>query len=461
MDKYKRYSINSNNIISNIGYLSFFISCLGVINIFFRDSLEKILIAYIMIFIGYTFHCYNRLKSIKQMVTAVDYFLIAIFVPYSIIAPSIFIIEKYIPRINIINIDYVIMSNTLLLYYNILCITIILLILFSNLKTLNIYNATQKMGSYISRKLINSLSIWDFIALICALLLLWRFAMVYDSYFSMSTLQKRAALSTSYSHYSNLYMVVYCAIYFIGYMFSRRKRLLVPRAMTIIIYWCIYAFSERRMLIRLIFTIVILFCGKIKKVKPSYIITFGFVIGIFLTQAARRAGLSIKTSDIGDFIYMSTTEFNCTFFVSNYYVGTKDFNMYFGKTYIIDSLTYLLPSFIYPNKTIGLSTMFKQLVGLKVAFSFNPVAEGLINFGSAAVITVPNLFFLLIKIIKWIYKKNVIIYALIVASLIDFHRGAFSNFFFDSIFIIVIVFCMTYINSKIINIKHERSDLNG
>lgn len=62
-------------------------------------------------------------------------------------------------------------------------------------------------------------------------------------------------------------------------------------------------------------------------------------------SAAIRENISFSNHKINDVLYSSTTEYYCTFTITNALLNYND-KLSYGKTYYYDSFTKLFPSFV-------------------------------------------------------------------------------------------------------------------
>lgn len=97
-----------------------------------------------------------------------------------------------------------------------------------------------------------------------------------------------------------------------------------------------------------------------------------------------------------------------------------------------------MPSFIFSNKPRLLGDVLKDEAGLNVAFAFNPIAEGLINFGFLSVLSTPILMYMYIFFANKFKKCNYFMYMLFYGYVMNFFRGMFAVMIFD--FIVFYIF---------------------
>ena len=170
---------------------------------------------------------------------------------------------------------------------------------------------------------------------------------------------------------------------------------------------------------------------------------------IIIMLFASFSRMHLKKYNIKDVFYYSFGEFINVNYVTNYYINNT-YNLKYGKTYTIDVITSVLPKKLYPKKSQQLSTEFMHTVNSNYGLAFNPIAEGLVNFGNKCVyILLPLVLFFYIKLAYIIGKKYNFIYFIFVAENINFMRGQFSNSIFLIAFIGIVVGLI--INSSIVS----------
>ncbi len=116
---------------------------------------------------------------------------------------------------------------------------------------------------------------------------------------------------------------------------------------------------------------------------------------------------------------MSTTEYYCTFSITNAYIVNPP-ELQYGKTYLYDTFSKFFPRAIFPNKPEDLSKQFKDEYNLKVGFAYNPVAEGILNFGKYVILFLPILLVFITIMANKLGRLNILNYIIIAISSFDF-----------------------------------------
>ena len=202
------------------------------------------------------------------------------------------------------------------------------------------------------------------------------------------------------------------------------------------------------MFVMFFIVLAIMLASKIQKLKPRYIIAGLLAVLGLLGVGALRDNITTRNHDIRDVIYSSTTEFYCTFMISNSYV-VKNPELRYGQTYTYDSITKMIPKAIYPSKPDDLSVQYKRQYKTNVGFAYNPIAEAILNFGTglAPLVTAMIMFAICVIAVR-LGRRNALYYILFVILSIDFCRGAFSNLFFDTVFGCLLIMFMIKISKK-------------
>ena len=116
-----------------------------------------------------------------------------------------------------------------------------------------------------------------------------------------------------------------------------------------------------------------------------------------------------------------------------------------------------MPRALYPDKPLDLGEIFYLQANTNVAFAFNPIAEGILNFGKYAAFIVPIVIGGYILIGKKLLKHNVLFYAIFFGYSADIFRGDFSNCAFDLLFLIILVGAMSHFS--IIGDKEKENEV--
>lgn len=439
-------TINKNQLFINFCSIVCFCIILFINNCFI-NNLTHAIILNIFAFFTFLLFCVLRLKGLKNCIYSVEFIYGIVFWIYSIIGPIIFSLDNYSPRYYYFQINSSYMFKTLVLYINIFMIYGIICFAFNKIKNRNIdkkiLNLEEKTAI-----LNNKVNLLDFVNIFASLSVLYKLLSYGSAFFSLQTLVKRDILNSGISHYLNLFMVVYSLFIALAFFSKNKKNTLFKfRFFITLLYWFVYVTCERRMFVSFLIGLILIAFAKLKKIKLKHIICVFMVMAFFLLIAAYREGILNKDRKINDILYSSTTEYYCTFSISESYI-VKPPELKYGKTYVFDTLTKLVPRYFYPNKPEDLSQTFKKENNLNVGFAYNPVAEGILNFGKSAFIFVPLIIFMITIICNYLSKKNVLYFLIICVNSLDFFRGAFSNYFFDVLFCIIIAFIIYGVKIK-------------
>lgn len=444
-----------------INFISIFVSFLMIlINNLIDYNIKVRLILFFLYFCFIIIFSVVRMKEIKNCFFNINFIYGCVFFVYSFVGPLIFVLDNYSPRYYYFNYNTTTMNQALKIYINIYSIFNILSFTFNKIKPIDMKTRVDNL-KFKTMSLNNTLTIYDFIALFSTLYCLIKLILCGTSFFGLSTLQKRDVLNSGISHYINLYVIVYSLFLILPFLFKNQKKnfAFYTRVLNIAVYWCIFLTCERSVFVAFLIGFIMLFVTKLNKIKLKHILMITFIFVMFLFSAATRENISFSNHKINDVLYSSTTEYYCTFTITNALLNYNE-KLSYGKTYYYDSFTKLFPSFILKNKPKDLSQQFKEKNNLNVGFAFNPVAEGIINFGIfGATIFVPMLMFVITSIAEKFGKKNILYYVIVACYSLYYCRGAFSNFFFDIIFCYVIIFCIYKIN--FLGGKNERSGINN
>lgn len=435
----------------NIFFSAIFLIFALINNLFVGKDVSLISKVLLDGFVGLSFivFSYSNLKSLKNLYRNISFIFGLSFFIYSIVGCIIFIFDNYSPRFSYFTINEDILVETLTIYINTLCIYAIFSFLFNKISYVDydkmlLFNGNSRT---MSKKI---LIFFDIVAISAACWNIFKVASYGLSFFKLTTALKRSIIDSGVSHYINLFMVVYSLfvslLYFTNNDFKKSKGTII-NIISIILYWAITLTCERRMFVTFLLGFFFIMLVKISKIgfKKFFIGTFAIIILLF--SAALRDNINFSNHDFVDVLYSSATEFYCTFMISDAYTYDKH-ELEYGKTYIVDSFSKLFPKAILENKSEDLSFKFKKEYNTNVGFAFNPVAEGILNFGSFAPFMVALIMYLICSFAKLMSKKNILYYVLILTFSLDFCRGAFSNVFFDTVFCFILIFTMFRISSS-------------
>lgn len=420
------------------------LSILFFTNFVFDLNLEQLLILYIITFVFFFFFSYKKLKSIKNMIMSAEVIYCFTFFVYSIMAAVMFILDDYVPRVTFFTIDYDTILETLYLYFNINSILYLLIYLFKGPKS---YNFSEKFVNKL-KNVNKKLNIWD----ICAILMCGYFVYLHLknglSFMTTNIRDLRLIINSGINNYIYLYMIIYSFIRISEIIYNksdmkRESRMIINirkfiSIFVILLFWFFSIFTDRRNIINLILILIMAFFSKLKKVSFGKILVIFFIALTFLSFGYFRTGAKFSKEKINSFIYMSTGEFILSHYVSEYYMNNMP-ELRYGKTYVFDTFTKLIPRKIYPNKPEDLSMEFYKEAKTNVGFAFNPVAEGLINFGKkGAIFIVPIVIMFYINLAYFLGKRNSTFYLIVCGYSINIFRGFFSNSMF-AIFVMCVL----------------------
>lgn len=431
--------MKKKDLLINFISIVFFSTIIFINHDYIENNLVNAIILDTVLGIYFFIICLIKLKGIRNCIYSVEFIYGVVFWMYSIVGSILFVLDNYTPRFNYFLMTEETMTTTLKMYIYISAIYGVICFLFNRIK---IYEFNKRVKLFDKKiVLLNStITFFDIIAVMAMLFSVYNILSFGGGFFSLSVLEKREVLNNGISHYLNLYMVVYSLFLTISYFSKENKNeMFYLRIVMTCIYWLIFLTCERRLFIIFLLGFIMVFFTKVKKIKMKYIISIIVCIIVFLMSAAIRENITLKNHSFSDFLYMSLTEYYCTFSITDAYIVDEYNDYQYGKTYIYDTLTKLCPRFILKDKPEDLSQVFKKEYNLDVGFAYNPVAEGILNFGNYAVITVPIVMLLITIFAKGFEKINALNYVFICTSSLDFCRGAFSNYFFD------ILFCFVFI----------------
>lgn len=421
-------------------FFSFIYLILLIINLFMNNLISQM----ILIVVSYTvfvIYCKRKLKKFHLMLSSPAFIYASVFVPYVIFAIIVFVVNHYQPVIHYFLINTRSMTSTTTFYIYVYLITLILLTLFNQVKSFDIQEGLSECYKHI-KGFFSTINVLDIVVIIFSIYNLYKIVS-FGNFLSLTTLQKREITSSEISHYVNLIVMIYSLLITCYYTFKSQssKKFMGIRLFFTLLYWVVYLTCERRILVTFLIGFIILFAAKLGKVKLRYILISLIAVCALLISASIRGNVTLDNHKPEDVVFMSLSEFYLTYTISNYYTEQMDYLDYeYGKTYTVTAFYSLFPSIIASNKPKGLANEFADKMNLNVGYSFNPIAEGILNFGKYAIISVPFLLLLIVIISNGFYKFNVLMPIIISMFSLDFYRGQFANFFFDSVYCFVFLF---------------------
>ena len=423
-----------------------------ITNIFEQNIIGLIVlffISYILLFIN----GYNKFKNIKSLIFSAEFIMLTLFFIYAIPGSLMYILDDYRPRIYFFLIDTVTVQNTLQIYLNIFNILFMLILFTGGINTLD---TNIKLNNENIRNRINIFDIIAIILIIYFYYLHFRNGInIFSEYF-----QDLRLLIKSDAHNFNSYVYLYLISYsFVNlykaiYSSEKSKQSQLKKILFIIVFisfWGLSILTDRRNLVQLLFLLLLLYFNKLRNIKLRTIIMVVIAILVLLFASFIRSGEKYSRDNINNVIHLSLGEFIYVNYVSDYYYNYNN-SLLRGSTYYYDTITSFVPRSVFPNKPIPLGERFKKEGKTNVAYAFNPVAEGLINFGRVgAVFAVPIVIFLLIKLAYLVGKRNILLYYLILSEFLNFIRGTFSTTIFT--IVVMTIFILLMIKKKEVEFK--------
>lgn len=437
----KKMTVPASNIVFCFLYL-ILIFCNYV-----SDTILTKLILFIIAYIFFAIYCYKKLKKIKYLLSSPGFIYGSVFLPYVVFALIMFIVDGYKSRIHFFVNNKITMLSTTTIYLYIYLILLILLTIFNCVKKYEVKDMVKTLEDKL-KGIFTKVTFLDILTMIFAFLNLFKLLSYGLSFFDLSTLQKRAVLGGEFVHYINIYMMIYSLMVTLHFVKEKsNKKIMFFRILFIVMYWAVFLTCERRIFVAYLIGFIILFCSKFDKIKVKSVLAGLLVVVLLLLSASFRGNITFSNHDFKDVLYMSLTEFVCTYSISNYYVNNIDsLELMYGETYTKSAFLSLFPRAIAPNKPVELGAQFAEELNLNVAYSYNPVAEAILNFGYGAIVFLPLLILLLVLIANKLYKFNVLMPVILSAFSLDFYRGQFANYFFDSVMCFVVIFLIFNIN---------------
>lgn len=413
-----------------------------LINAFCIKTLLAQTILLSIIYVTFLIYTKCKLENLSKAIASPAFIFLSVYIPYCLIPMIMFILGDYSTKMTYFSVTTDAMIETSNNYIIIYLVTLIIVGIFDLLKKFELKEEINKV-SIKTNMFFSSINVVDIIVLVFTIISATKLLSYGLSFFSYSTLQKRSILNFPLKHYVNLLMLLYSLI-IVLYVIQDRKyksNIMYLRILCIVIYWGIYLTCERRMFVILLVSLVMIFFSKDKALKIGKFFLIAILIAVLLLSAAYRGNIKFGKYAIYDVMHQSLGEFIYTYYISVYYIDNiESIELLKGESYIKNSFMSLFPRFIIENKPEEFSLQFKKMLNLNVAFSFNPIAEGVLNFGKYVICFEPFIIAFIIYLSNKFYKFNPMIPLIISAFSLDFYRGQFSNFFFDIVYCIVFVF---------------------
>lgn len=431
------------------------ILCLELMVYIFNPSIPISLGVFVLFYISTILAFRLFLGSWGKVVTSIEAIYLLVFFIYSIMASIQFRLDAGRQRMWYFTITEDSMSQTLNLYLQIFLFFVLLLFLFGHPKN----NFEKITGQLSITKNATRMLIADVIAFACTLIFLYYMARNLNLLL-ISYVNFRRSMSFGGLQYVWLYMMSYTISFLSGVSLDHTfllKRSNFFRLAIIILFWMSSVLIDRRHIIPVIISVFLMSISKKEKIEFKYIRRAAIIIAIMMVYAVVRLGLSVGKIPIQTLVYTMSGEFILTQYVTCYYIAHPVSNLMYGKTYIWYTITKMIPRVLYSGKPSDLSvTFYNEVIKRGSAFAFNPVAEGLINFGKFSVFITPIVIYLFMRIGIKIGKKEPLFYFIICAYSFDFFRGEFANCIFDVVFLYI---CVKFFSG--IRMKRNVGQYNG
>ncbi len=380
----------------------------------------------------------SLLGSWGKVVTSIETIYLSVSFIYSIMASVQFKLDNGSQRVWYFAITEDLMRKTLNLYLQIFMLFVLLLFLFGHPKN-NFGKIDEKL---IVVKNARKMLLADIIAILCTSFFFY-FGIKNINQLLSSYRDFRRSMKFSGQQYVWLYMMAYTISFLSGTSVDHTfllKRSNFFRLAIIASFWGVSILSDRRHIIPVIIAVFLMVMSQNKTIDPKYIIRFAIIVVFMMIYAVVRLGLSVGGVPIQTLVYTMCGEFILTQYVTCYYISHPVSELLFGKSYVWYTMTKAIPRLFYSGKPLDLSlTFYNEVIKSGSAFAFNPVAEGLINFGGFSVFVTPIIIYLFMQIGVKIGKKEPLFYFIICAYSLDFFRGEFANCIFDVVFLYLCV----------------------
>lgn len=441
----------SRQMIIRIAYIIYSMFIFGYLITINSENNEKLFFILMLFIISYVIYSSILGAYIKECIFIdFNFIFLSIFLLYSIIGPLYYIIfdARFITYEVYSGIDVV--QKTLIQYFG-------FFIIFSSM---TFFKTIKKETLNIEINKIGKFSfITDFIAII--ILSYWIFLIVSRVGLNIFSLDKSSILDLIGENkivtYGDYFMISYTIYYFIFYInkyfyTKKLKSFINLKILVILAYYSsnIIIGNRRSFLILMIMAFVlisnyIIKSGKFKYFKYLFTIVGALVIFLLAKGITREVG-GLDTAEykytkfFGEFVYNQ--------WVSYYYVNDlgNRFSLYNGITFFLYPIIFLFPSFIIKNKPEELALIFWREANTNQALAFNPVSEGILNFGNYSIILTPIVYYLYLNFVN--YKKYApYLYVVLIGSAMDICRGQFAIVFFEVIFVYISFRIIKFLNN--------------
>ena len=413
-------------------------------------SLAEYLIIYFISYFIMLFFFYRKLRSLKRIITSIEFLYISAYSIYAIMPAIQYVIDDGKQRLEFFSITQAGVSISTKWYLMIFLNIIIVLFLFN-------YPMDKKYELRIKKEIRNTQSrkvngVFDIVAGICVMIFIYSFLKNGLSFFALDFVYRRSTSDFAIRQYIWLYMMVYsveiiCECSFNKDILKNKRRII--QLGIIFVFWSASLLVDRRHFVPVIVAVVLYMIFMNKKISKTLIIFIILFVLSMILYAVVRSEIQVGTVDINTLIYNAFAEFILTGYITVFYAMHPVNSFYMGRTYIWDTITRVFPKSIFPWKPTDLAEIFmKSVLQNRVGFAFNPVAEGYLNFGGYLIWFVPIIFLIFIKIGYRLTNKEPLFYFMFCSYFLDFSRGQFANCIFDIVVMYIILYAMKNVRIK-------------
>ncbi len=402
--------------------------------------------AMLLVFALWVGYCYSRCPRTAVILTSAEVIIPFIYVVYASVAPLLFAVEGSSLADSYFYISRATMLKTSQIYLFVLAAFILLMLFTGRADAL----ASRQLDWASHYQYGDFHAFFDLPALGIIVYMLLKLSAASGEWATLDSLGKRAAVGSSVVQYLYIYMVAYSLKSMVPALLGAQK-LKLYRLLLVAMFWALYlGVTVRRYFLMFLPALLLAAAarGRGGRLKARWIVLALAAALLLLTVGARRAGLSLTADSAVYYLHGSLAEFIYTYYVSCYFVAVP-FQPLYGSSYVLDTLTKWVPRALFPQKPLDLSERFWQMAGTNVAYSFNPVAEGLWNFRWGCLVAVPLLLYLYLWIANYAVNYSPLLYMAYTGYFISFMRGGFSNAAMDMAMLTAIIAFMNVRNLKI------------
>lgn len=404
-------------------------------NIDYNNKLAYIVTIFILILIIFFSYMYSNEKL--NIFTNIYFIYPFVFFMYSIFG-SIYILLYKKPITLELASGYDIVLKSSYYYLYIFAVLVELVLLFDNRK-----NSTNNYNKRFNFKLGKGIIFFDILAL--SLVLFFIINMFTSAGLKVFSLDKAMVVGKigMYSNkiliYGDLILIAY-SFYIVAatlqaYIKTKIIKYDYLRHTIILTYWLINLKLGIRRGFLFFLLITFVWIVSQKEIEKKKLITYMsvFVIALLFLGMIRE---KVLYSDPSAFFLKVFGEFILPQWITYFYILNPK-PLSFGITYL-NIFPYLFPKILMPNKPEELGILFWKEANTNTALAFNPIAEGLLNFGKYSVVFVPLIIFLIIYLVKKLQKRE-IFYLVICGSVLNFTRGQFATWAFECLFVFLVI----------------------